>query len=481
MTNTTNALTILTPREIAPIQRYGDWLTQRIATVLAARFSHRNGDGTMFAPRIAESITFPPYYHLVVVDPQALWHFSTAQLTSEDTLAALTGAAQRLVRPITRVPDESGRVRHGLAYAILLRDLPHPNDVAQLPRAVRLELNDDTARNALRVPLGVSARGAEWRTLAEVGHALIVGASGAGKSTWIHSALAALLSQNTPDVLRVVLIDPKQSEFTLWANVPHLYDEMAYTPEQAERVLDAVVAEMNRRGDLLASALARDVRAYNARADASARLPFILIVIDECLDLVLNDGGVTRPLKTIAIRGRSAGVILWAATQHASAVAGLPRVVNVNLATRIVFRVSDASAAQAAGCAGAHNIPRTIPGRALVRLSDEPIPMQAYYLPDDDLRAVARALGARNDVPASASPLTVTERALLEWSARENDGVLTIADIQARGGVGQREARRIAEQLEARGWLAKDRAADNRRRITAATIGALGLGLGLSD
>jgi len=472
--NATNALAILTPREIAPIQRYGDWLTQRIAAVLAARFSHRNSDGATFTPRIAESLTFPPYYHLVVVDPQALWHFSVAQLTSEDTLAALTGAAQRLVRPVTRVPDESGRVRHGLAYAILLRDLPRDEDsITRLPRIARLELMTDATKNALQVPLGVSARGAEWRALAEIGHALIVGASGAGKSTWIHSALAALLIQNTPAHLRVVLIDPKRSELTIWANTSHLFDAIAFTPEQAERVLGAVVAEMDRRGELLAGALVRDVRAYNAQVDYSARLPFILIVIDECLDLVLNDGGVTRQLKTIAIRGRSAGIVLWAATQHASAVNGLPRVVNVNLATRIVFRVSDASAAQAAGCAGAQNIPRTVPGRALVKLNDAPIPMQAYYLPDEELRAVASAVtGARADAPAvNASPFTETERALLAWAARENGGYLSIEDIQARGGVGHRDARRMAEQLEARGWLS--RGEHNRRRITPKAFGVL--------
>jgi hypothetical protein len=302
---TTQALATLPNRELAPIQRYGDWLTQRVAQVLAVRFAHRNSDGSVFTPRVIESVTFSPYYHLVVVDPEALWHFSKEKMIATDTLDALTGAAQRLVRPITRIPDEAGFIRHGIAYAILLRDLPRNDNEIRLPKTARLEPGTRDVHGKLLVPIGISRRGDEWRGLAEIGHALIVGATGAGKSTWIHSALAALLTQNTPNDLRVALIDPKRSELTAWAHAPHLLDAIAFIPDQAGKLLTTIVAEIDRRGELLAGAMARDIRAYNARA--SERLPYILIVIDECLDLVLADGAsVARPLKTIAIRGRSA-------------------------------------------------------------------------------------------------------------------------------------------------------------------------------
>lgn len=475
------ALTILNKREIAPLQRYGDWLTQRVAQVLAVRFSHRNGDGTLFTPRVLESVTFPPYYHLVVIDPEALWHFSKERMVAPDTLAALTGAAQRLVRPITRIPDETGRVRHGIAYAVLLRDLQPTDAPARLPKLARLDLAAMPAhvtRGSLMIPLGISDCGAEWRSIAELGHTLIVGATGAGKSTFIHAALAALLTQNDPEQLRVVLIDPKGSEMPVWAHARHV-TSVCYTPEQAHAALDEVVTEIDRRGELLAGALVRDVRGYNKTA--ATPLPYILIVVDECLDLVLSDGArVERPLKTIAIRGRSAGAILWAATQHASAVVGLPRVVNVNLATRLVFRVSDLSAAQAAGCPGAQSIPRDAPGRMLAKLNDAPMLMQAYYLADDELLAVARAVSDKQGLEvrgqgSEGAHIAESERGLLEWAARENDGYLSIEDIQARGGVGRYQARRIAEQFERRGWLAKDPRADNRRRLTAEILGVLGL------
>jgi S-DNA-T family DNA segregation ATPase FtsK/SpoIIIE len=471
-----NALTTLNAREIAPIQRYGDWLTRRVANVLAARFAHRNADGSLYTPRIIESVTFPPYYHLIVVDPEALWHISKDRMTAPDVLDALTAAAQRLVRPITRIPDETGRVRHGLAYAILLRDLPQADDEVRLPRVARLDLATRDVRGRLQVPLGVSARGDEWRHLADIGHALIVGATGAGKSTFIHTALAALLTQNAPNELRVALIDPKRSELTIWGRARHLLAPIATTPEQATRILIDVVAEMDRRGDLLARALVRDIRTYNTRSESP--LPYILVVIDECLDLVLADGArVEQPLKTIAIRGRSAGVYLWAATQHASAISGLPRVVNVNLATRIVFRVTDASAAQVAGCPGAQNIPRNVPGRMLAKLNDAPMMMQAYYLPDDDLAAVARGVsddGAAQSPRGDALVVSNDEREMIEWAVRDNNGYLTIADIVARG-VGVYQARRIADELERRGVLVKDPRADNRRRVSDTVVQLLGL------
>jgi len=478
----TRALAQPNRRELGALQHYGDWLTDRVLRVLAARFNHRNGDGTTFIPRIIESITFPPYYHLVVVDPEALWHFSKDRLIDGATLDALTGATQRIVRPITRIPDEAGGARHGIAYAVLLRDLQDADaPVARLPKLARLDLAAMPAqvtRGGLMIPLGVSERGAEWRALAELGHTLIVGATGAGKSNFTHTALAALLTQNEPEDLRVVLIDPKRSELTAWANARHVTN-ICFTPEQAQAALEDVVEEIDRRGDLFASALVRDVRGYNK--SAATRLPYILVVIDECLDLVLADGArIERPLKTLAIRGRSAGAILWAATQHASAVVGLPRVVNVNLATRLVFRVNDLSAAQAAGCPGAQNISRDAPGRMLAKLNDAPMMLQAYYLADDELLAVAQSVSGqgtevRGQGSGGASRVAESDRALLEWAARENGGYLTIEDIQARGGVGRNQARRIAEQLERRGWLAKDARADNRRRLTAEILGVLGL------
>ena len=124
-------------------------------------------------------------------------------------------------------------------------------------------------------------------------------------------------------------------------------------------------------------------------------MPYILIAIDECLDLVISAGSKSELagyLKTIAIRGRSAGVILWAATQHAAAVDGLPRVVNTNLTARLVFRVADRDAARVAGCPGAEGIARDRPGRLLAKIDGKPMELQAYHLPDADLLRVARGI-----------------------------------------------------------------------------------------
>jgi len=304
-----------------------------------------------------------------------------------------------------------------------------------------------------------------------MGHALITGATGSGKSTWIHTALATLFKQTTPTHLQVALIDPKRSELAMWANVPHRLGEIAHTPHDAERLLTVVVDEMDRRGDLIARALCRDIAGYN-HAHADAPLPYLLVVIDECLDLVLaGKHTLTNLLKSIAIRGRSAGIILWAATQHASAVDGLPRVVALNLSSRLVFRVNDANAARSAGCPGAQDIPRTIPGRMLARISGEPIPVQSFYIGDDELLAAARALDGQVSVPASE--LSPRDRKLLAWAVEQGGGYLGIADIQQVAGVGSREARRIAERFERMGWLAKDPDRQNKRRVMDGVWAAL--------
>jgi DNA segregation ATPase FtsK/SpoIIIE-like protein len=100
----------------------------------------------------------------------------------------------------------------------------------------------------LLVPLGVGRDGAHWRNLPDLGHTLIVGTTGSGKSTWLHSAIAALLTSAGPDRLRLALIDPKRSEFTAWAGVPHLIGDIANTEERATALLAGLAQEVDQRG-----------------------------------------------------------------------------------------------------------------------------------------------------------------------------------------------------------------------------------------
>lgn len=412
-------------------------------------FVHETKDGGAFAIRFDAVRLYGETWAAYHVDAERLYHFSVADLAKPAVLAQLSAVTHK---PVRSYADG------GLAYVVELQ----PKSKVRLPGKIKLDL-DTRPAGELLVPLGVGRDGPVWMNFHKIGHALIVGTTGSGKSTWLHSALASLLTGAGPDQLRLALIDPKRSELTTWANAPHLIGEIASTEQEATALLSGLAQEIDRRGGLFGAVLVRDLGAYNRKT--AEPLPYILCVIDECLDLVLSAGAasnLTNHLKTIAIRGRSAGVILWAATQHAASVTGLPRVVNTNLTARLVFRVADRSAADVAGCPGAESLPRDRPGRLIAKIDGGPAELQGFYLADDALLSVARGLAAGVTGPM----LTETEQDLLTWAANENGGALALADIRARAGIGPREARRLADKLEARGWIQKDKMSSNRRALT---------------
>ncbi len=450
------------PRALRVAGNYGARLNAMLLTVLRERLKHRNRDGSDYLPRVVDSLIVPlqgePYYHVMVIDSQALWHFDLDDFLRQETLDAMTGTIKKPVRAFN-YPKDGGPFRGGIVYVVKLQDLPKVEET-RLPKVARLDLGTrPESKDKSLVPVGVSSFdcrsgcGDVWLPLAEVGHALIVGTTGSGKSTWLHSALAALLTTNAPEHLRVALVDPKQSELAPWASAPHVFGEIAFDSDQAAVLLGKIVDEINTRGNAFAAAGCRDIAGYNRRTDKP--LPYILVVIDECLDLVLSAGqksSVANFLRTIAVRGRSAGAILWAATQHASAVKGLPRVVNVNLGTRLVFRVADADAALRSGCPGAQSIPRTIPGRMLAKLNAEPVAMQGYFLSEEELLAIAR--GVDGDAARSARQASLTERERqIAIVAMTNRGEFNIGDIARAVGESTKDITALAKEWEERGWL----------------------------
>ena len=370
----------------------------------------------------------------------------------------------------------------GVTYCIQLTPTHRPPP-PRLPRQVLLDLDQAPDQSGeLLVPLGVGYGGPLWRPLPGLGHTLITGASGSGKSNWLHAALAALLTTVGPESLRLALIDPKVSEFAAWAHAPHLWrtpavpDGIAHDEQQAVVLLTALIDEMDRRGQLLAGALARDLAGYNRRAVQP--LPYLLIVIDEVLDVLLAAGGersdLARALTRLAVKGRSNGILLWIASQHARFDL-LPRAVGLNLASRLVFRVQDANAATLAGCPGAERISRERPGRFLARLDAEPVPVQAYHVDDEQLRQIAQGLGA----PTTPAPLVPPDQAaLVRYAIEHLDGCFIVGKLAAAftGEWTHYRIAALARTWEARGWLSKPAHATDARRVVGELLQNCGVG-----
>ncbi|MDH7601807.1 MAG: DNA translocase FtsK 4TM domain-containing protein [Armatimonadota bacterium] len=176
--------------------------------------------------------------------------------------------------------------------------------------------------------------------LAKMPHLLIGGATNAGKSVCLNSLIASLLFRATPDELKFIMIDPKRVELSLFDGIPHLACPVVKNVKQAAGILRAAVQEMERRYDLFARTSARNIDSYNEKIPEGERLPYIVIVVDELCDLMMQaaaevEGSITR----LAQLARATGIHLVIATQRPS-VDVITGVIKANISSRIAFAVS---------------------------------------------------------------------------------------------------------------------------------------------
>jgi S-DNA-T family DNA segregation ATPase FtsK/SpoIIIE len=168
-------------------------------------------------------------------------------------------------------------------------------------------------------------------------HLLIAGATGSGKSIMIHSLITSLLFKNSPEMLRLILIDPKRVELTTYENIPHLMSPVITENKKAMSVLRWAISEMDRRYELLLQAGARDVKGYNQRSE---KIPYLLIVIDELADLMASYGReVESSIIRLAQMSRATGIHLAVSTQRPS-VEVITGLIKANITSRIALQVA---------------------------------------------------------------------------------------------------------------------------------------------
>jgi DNA segregation ATPase FtsK/SpoIIIE, S-DNA-T family len=195
----------------------------------------------------------------------------------------------------------------------------------------------------LPLVLGVDIAGRQVLCdLAKAPHALIAGATGSGKSVCISNLILSLVYRFRPDELELVLIDPKIVEFAIYRDLPHLIHPVVTEPKQACQALKWLVREMERRYGILAEQGVRNLAGYNAKAATAgfAKLPFIVLVIDELADLMMTaQADVETPIARLAQMSRAVGIHTVLATQRPS-VNVITGVIKANYPTRIAFQVS---------------------------------------------------------------------------------------------------------------------------------------------
>jgi S-DNA-T family DNA segregation ATPase FtsK/SpoIIIE len=196
-------------------------------------------------------------------------------------------------------------------------------------------------KSAISFALGRDVTGKPW--FADIGrmpHLLVAGSTGSGKSVCLNVLITSLLFANGPDELKMILVDPKRVELQVYNGVPHLLAPVITEVPKTVSSLKWGLKEMDRRFDLLSKFGARDIATYNARADE--KLPYLVFVIDELADLMVNAmQEVEGPIVRLAQMARAVGIHLILATQRPS-VDVLTGLIKANIPARIAFAVASA-------------------------------------------------------------------------------------------------------------------------------------------
>lgn len=313
-------------------QQVVDDATQRSA-LLESKLLHFGVNGKVTAVKPGPVITLFEY------KPDIDSKISKITALEDDLAMALTANSIRIIAPIPGKDAVGFEIANNVRTDVLMERVLQSKEWA-------------TTKARLPIMFGVDVVGNPViQDLSSMPHLLIGGSTGSGKSVGLNVMLMSLLYKLSPEVLKLILIDPKRLEFTPYAGIPHLLFPIVTQPTQAISVLKWVVHEMESRYECMAKAGVRNMSEYQAWYKQACKtkdkdmtafrpLPFLVVIIDELADLMMVGGkDVETHIVRIVQMARAAGIHMIIATQRPSVdvVTGL---IKINFPSRIAFRVS---------------------------------------------------------------------------------------------------------------------------------------------
>ena len=223
-------------------------------------------------------------------------------------------------------------------------ELPNKVNSAVSFREVLGKLPAPDEKSILAVGLGKDIMGSvKWAEINATPHLLIAGATGSGKSVCINCVIASILMRARPDEVKLVMVDPKKVELSMYNGVPHLLTPVVTDPKKASIALKNIVVEMERRYQIFEDTKCKNISAYNKMCETKTeyqKMPYIVFIIDELADLMLVAAkDVEDSIMRITQMARAAGIHLIVATQRPSTDV-ITGVVKANIPSRISFAVS---------------------------------------------------------------------------------------------------------------------------------------------
>jgi S-DNA-T family DNA segregation ATPase FtsK/SpoIIIE len=304
--------------------------------------------------------------------------------------------------------------------------------------------------------------------LARMPHLLVAGATNSGKSACLNVLIASMLFRARPDELKLIMIDPKRVELTLFEGIPHLVHPVVKDVKQAAGILRWVLKEMDRRFDLFSEVMTRNIDGYNQKVakEPDKKLPFLVVIIDELADLMMQQGPeVEQSICRLAQLARATGIHLVIATQRPS-VDVITGLIKANVPSRIAFAVtSQIDSRTMLDAKGAESLIGR--GDMLFKPVDanKPFRIQGAFLREEEVERMVTHLKSQGKPEYIAEALTVdtgaygvaseeeSEDELFEPAARfvVTTGHASTSMIQRKFKLGYTRAARLVDMMEARG------------------------------
>jgi S-DNA-T family DNA segregation ATPase FtsK/SpoIIIE len=290
-------------------------------------------------------------------------------------------------------------------------------------------LSDSIFQNSsFQLPLALGkdvSGGPAFADLAKMPHLLVAGATGTGKTIFLNSLIISLLYQKGPEMLRLVLVDPKRVEFTAYNKIPHLLGPVIHDAQTTVYSLNWLISEMGRRFDILAEEKVRDITSYNEKVlkEGNGLMPYIIFIVDELADLIMAKGKeVEAGIVRLAQLARAVGIHLVLATQRPS-VEVITGLIKANITSRVSFQVaSQVDSRTVLDMAGAERLLGLGDLLFLSASTVKPKRVQGPYVSEKEVKKVVKWIEEKNEGILAENGLGQELKDYLEKAAQEGIG-----------------------------------------------------------
>jgi DNA segregation ATPase FtsK/SpoIIIE, S-DNA-T family len=392
---------------------------------------------------------------------------------SDDLALSLAAHPIRIEAPIPGKSLVGIEVPNSVRAKVRLKDLLGSSEFQESNLPLNFALGEDVAGESV------------YADLARMPHLLVAGSTGSGKTVFLNDLILSLLYKNSPEFLKLILIDPKRVEFPVYNKLPHLLGPVICNNSKAVNALSWLVEEMERRFDILSGFKTKNLDLYNSKALSQGKkpLPYIVLIIDELADLMAAEG---REVESLIVRlaqmARAVGIHLVVATQRPS-VEVITGLIKANITSRVAFQVaSQVDSRTVFDTSGAEKLL----GRGdLLFISSQvskPKRVQAALVSENEVKKIVSFIVDNNEITEDSGleesfevKLKEEDREEFDVFSRGEDALYNTAEkvvldsgkasasfLQRRLQVGYARAARLIDMLEERGVVSPAQGAKPR-------------------